>query len=487
MTGTLGCAQRYDALVHWQGGKRQFAHLSGVTQVTWARKLGDYSEASVTLAKGDLTHGCWEQIAPKFDEDGTLLRPGIEPWAHELSLYRDHRLVWQGPIVSMIETQDAIEIEARDVLAWMDRRVVDLNLEGGSPDGDKFRGETGLVLRNIFERTWPGSHESNPYDNPGITEHARIDDTPGKFTETERIWKGSRTVGDLVRDIIQNGIDLFTLGRKVFAVPDFYRIEHAPYRLTDDHLTGDIEVRKLGMDMATEGFVTGQNETAGANSAPVFGKWPEHEGPGGPDNPSTLPFYGRITRFHESQSLSGPTGAPPAPGAPEPPPEQNPSPALTQVAQSIRAYGFPCPVALIIPEQASLAAHAPVTIGQLVPGRVFAVELTNYVNKARDWYRLNEVEVTWTAGSSTGASSGGSSQSSSSSGGSSQSSSSSSSSGGSSSGASSSSTTSGTSGGGPEQVQIGLVTLRQPPIPSENESSSSSSTSSGASSSTASQ
>lgn len=469
--GTLGCAQRYDAVVHWQGGKRQFAHLTGVTQVTWSRKLGDYSEASVQIAKGDLSHGCWQQIAPQFDEDGTLLRPGVEPWAHELSIYRDHRLVWQGPIVSLVETQDAIEVEARDVLAWMDRRVVDLNLEGGSPDGDKFRGETGTVIRNIFERTWPGSHESNPYDNPGITEHARIDDTPGKYTETERIWKGSRTVGDLVRDIVKNGVDLFTLGRKVFAVPDFYRIEHAPYRLTDDHLLGDIEVRKLGLDMATEAFVTGQSEGAGANAAPVFGKWPAHEGPGGADNPSTLPFYGRVTRFHENQSLSGPS-TPPAPGEPAPPPEQNPSPALTQVAQSLRAYGFPCPVALIIPEQASLAPHAPVTIGQLVPGRVFAVELTNYVNKARDWYRLNEVEVTWTAGSSSQSSSGGGSSSSS------QSSSSSSSGGtssGSSGGSTSSSSSQSSSGGGPEQVQIGLVTLRQPPVPSENDSSSSSS------------
>lgn len=205
----------------------------------------------------------------------------------------------------------------------MDRRVIDLNLLADPPDGDKFRGETGLVLQQIFERTWPGNHESNPWDNPGITEHARIDRTPGRYTETEVIWKGSRLVGDLVRDIIGNGIDLFTLGRKIYAIPDDTRDDQPPYRLTEDHIVGDLEVRKLGMELSTEGFVVAQPENSGQNAAPLFGKWPIQEGPGSAENPSTPAFYGRVTRFHESNSLSG-TG------------QGNPAPALQGVARTIR-------------------------------------------------------------------------------------------------------------------------------------------------------
>lgn len=96
--GTLGCATSYQAVIHWQGGKRLFAVLDAVTEVTWARKLDDYSEASVKLAKPALSPLCWSKIAAQYDNDGMLLRPGIEPWAHELSIYRDHGLVWQGPV-----------------------------------------------------------------------------------------------------------------------------------------------------------------------------------------------------------------------------------------------------------------------------------------------------------------------------------------------------------------------------------------------------
>lgn len=483
--GTLGCAERYDAVLHWQGGKRKFASLEGIVEVSWSRKLGDFSEAHVRLAKGQMSRACWSQITPKWDADGTLLRPGVEPWAHELSIYRDGGLVWQGPVVTIVESKDLLEIDARDVLAWMDRRVVDLNLSGGSPDGDKFRGQTGLVLRNIVERTWPGTHESNPYDNPGITEHAEIHDTPDRFTETERIWKGSRTVGDLVRDVIKNGIDLYTVGRKVVASPDYVAINRQPYRLTEDHIVGDLEIRRLGLDMCTEGFALGQAEGLGTNAAPVFGKWPTEEGPGGPGNPSTPAFFGRITRFTQSQSLAGPPPPPPAPAGPDgqppppPPPPQNPSPALQQVAATLVGYGFPCPAALVVPDHAQLAAHAPITINQLVPGRCVNVELTSYVNKTQDIYRINEVQVTWTASSN---SSSGSSESSS---GSSSTGSSSAGSGSTSSSSSTGSSGSSSSGNseGLEKIQVGLVTLRKPPVPPENEQSSSTSSSSGSASS----
>lgn len=437
--GTLGCAQSYQAAIHWQGGLHLFAPLDAVTQITWGRKPGDYSEASTTLAKREMSAQCWQKISPQYDQHGTEIRPGIEPWAHELSLYRDRYLVWQGPVVEWTETRDTIEIQARDVLAWMDRRVIDLNLTGGLPDPQRFRGNTGEVLRKIFARTWPGTHETHPYDNPGITEHARIDIVPDRWTETETVWRGSRTVGELVRDIIKNGTDLFTLGRKVYALPDYRAsdLSRSPYRLTEHHITGDIEVRKLGLDMATEGFVAAAPENAGQNAPPLFGKWPPDKGHGAADNAATPPWYGRITRFHEPTSLGAAQGQP----APQPPPPQNPSPALQQVARAIREYGFPCPLAIVIPQQASLSPDAPITIGQLVPGRVVSVELTSFLHNIRGLFRINEIEVTWENSGSGGGGSG-------------------SAGGGSSGGGSASS--------GPEQVQVSLVSLRTPPIPSED-------------------
>lgn len=424
----LGCAESYEVVIHFQGGQQVHTHLDAVVEGSWGRKLDDYSEASVTLAKRELSEHCWRKLGGTWetrnrpDENGVMrkwlhmVEPGVEPWMHELTIYRDHGVVWQGPITEVTETRDEITIDARDVLFWLDRRVIDLTIGGTDPDGRPYEGQpTGAVLDDIMTKTFPVGNRPH---NPNIAEHWRIDRaTPTKYTATERIWKGSRTVGSLVRDLIQNGIDMFTLGRKIYMVPDFYRVPATPYRLTDDHFAGDIEVRKLGLDLATEGFVIAEPEqTSGTepdnNPAPLFGNWPTGYERG------WEPWYGRITRFHESQAQGKPTSEPGRP--------PNNSRSLEDTARAIRDYGFPCPRSITIPDGAALTPDAPVSIGQLVPGRPFVVEMTGWSAPISQVFRLNEVEVTWGPGESGGG------------------------------------------GSLSEQVQISLATIRQPPVDNDS-------------------
>lgn len=464
----LGCAQDYEAVVHFQGGKQVHTRLDGATEITWGRKLDDYSEASVTLAKRQLSEQCWRKIGGIWetreypDENGVMrkwlhmVEPGVEPWMHELSIYRDKGLVWQGPIVEVIEKRDEglIEINARDVLFWLDRRVLSLSIEQGGPYDNI---PTGQLLARIMERTFPTRATGEPdwYHNPNLNDERpggvrwRIDeDTPGKFTTTKPIWRGSRTVGDLVRDVIQNGIDMFTLGRKIYMIPDHDRsdpTQRAPYRLTDEHIMGDLEVHKLGLDLATEGFVSARPAYTCATNPPppgqreqppVYGNWPDGNygtpNPGDEDGP-TPAYYGRITRFTESQTVNQTPAEACRP--------DRKGEALINYAKAVRAYGFPCPRSLVLPQGAALAPDTPLHINQLVPGRTVRVETTNWVTPTTETYRINEVEVTWT-------SSGGESGATSSSGG-------------------SSTGSAGTSeSNGPEQVRISLASLRNPPIDS---------------------
>jgi hypothetical protein len=47
----------------------------------------------------------------------------IEPYAHELSLYRDSELVWQGPVTRTVENRTTFTVEAKDVTEWLARCV----------------------------------------------------------------------------------------------------------------------------------------------------------------------------------------------------------------------------------------------------------------------------------------------------------------------------------------------------------------------------
>ena len=418
--GPIGVAHEYTAVVHFQGGTRVHTAIEGLIGVSWERKLDDYSEASIVVAKQGTSRAC-----------GGLLGQ-VTPWAHELSIYRDGALVWQGPITQKTETRDALQFSARDVIAWLDRRVIDLTFSNpddapDDPEHNTYVGETGIMLQQIINKTFP---EGDPYNNPGITPYARVDRTPGIYAKSKQIWRGSQTVGDLVRDLIKVGVDMFTLGRKLYMVPDSYRLNRAPYRLTDDHFLGDVEMVENGLDTATEGMVAatpemtdvegGQSTT---NPAPYVAKYPQgHHG--GAGDPSAPAWWSRITKFSTTQQSADPND----PGG------QPDMRALMGLAQAIRAYGFPTPRSIKIPNQAQLSPEAPLSVGQLVPGRPVRVELTRFYTPIAQAFRINEVAVSWgQTNVSSGASGGG---------------------GG---------------AGNAEQIQLSLDAMRQPPVSDEEE------------------
>lgn len=369
----LGCAQDYQVSIHYQGGRQLFTRLDEITDLSYGRKLDDYSEASVTLAKRDASSGCLHQAGR------------AQPWAHEVTIYRDGGIVWQGPIVEIEETRSELTFTARDMLAWLDRRVIDTTFKKTEDPINAAPLDTGRMLHRIMSVTFP---LGDPYNNPGISEYMRVDEiTPSSQSLPETIWAGSQTVGELVRELIKSGIDMFTLGRKIYMVPDFYRYARNPFRLSARDFLGDLSVVTRGLDTATEGFVLAdssldpngaQPEGPDPNDAkpPTVAKWPPgHHG--GSGDPSAPPWYGRITRFTEAGQQVDSEGA------------------LLDVAKSIRAYGFPPPKSVVVPDNAQLSPEAPIRMGQLVPGRTIRVDLDDFAIPLSEPFRLSEVEVTW--------------------------------------------------------------------------------------------
>lgn len=86
--------------------------LADIIRLSWTRILSDVSEAEVEIGlTGDSEQTCCQCLAE------------IEPFCHELHIWRDGEEVWVGPIEAIRYERERVTIKARDSLAWMDVRI----------------------------------------------------------------------------------------------------------------------------------------------------------------------------------------------------------------------------------------------------------------------------------------------------------------------------------------------------------------------------
>lgn len=346
----LGCASTYNAEIRFRGGGGLWTKIEGLTNLKWGRKRDDFSEASVTVTKANAGLDCCGRLGQ------------TRTWGHELRIYRNSKPVWEGPIVKITEKRATLDIEARDLIAWFDRREIAHDYGGGTNPEN-----TGTLIRTIISDAFP---KGNAFLDPGIMAFAVLQDTPGRTTKPDIYWKESTTVGEVVRDLLGTGVLMCTVGRTIYVVSDRAQMAATPYRLGEQDFLTELEVIESGLDAATRGIVVGsqpdqtQSPKLGSADAP-------NPAPDFPVN-----FYGRITRFSSSSNVSD--------GA-----------TLTGIARAVVASGWPPPVDIQVPNGARLSPEAPVDLGQLVPGNPFTVLLDNYCRKVQQTFRLNELEVTW--------------------------------------------------------------------------------------------
>lgn len=249
--GTLGCAGEYQAAIFHRGGQRVFipaARLGvNVTSVEWERRLKDTSAARVVIAKRQLDAECCADL-------GTA-----DPWCHELAVYRDQDLVWQGPILRVNEEEAQITIDAVDVTAWLAKLV---NTQSSVyVNQDPARIAASFISRNLNDATLA----TPTVDWAGILPYLyRPENTPGvRWTTVSRfasIW--TDTVLTVVNNMADKGFEWTTLGRRlVMRPPRSEAKDRARARLVPEHLPGGLSVIKDGEDAATRVFATSQTDT----------------------------------------------------------------------------------------------------------------------------------------------------------------------------------------------------------------------------------
>lgn len=182
----LGCG-KYEVCVFTRGGGTLVAILPW-TQLQWSRILDDTSSATVGGVIGQ-------------DSDCCAALADIYPWEHEIVIYRNNEIVWVGPIFQMSTPPGSFSIEARDLTAWWDRRLVhnDVNL----PETD---------LATIFQAIADDAMAPDP--SPNLT----VRTTASKIKGSRRILAlQHQEAGPALRDLANVGIDWTAVGRTVLA------------------------------------------------------------------------------------------------------------------------------------------------------------------------------------------------------------------------------------------------------------------------------
>lgn len=348
----LGCASTYDAEIRFRGGGSLWTPIQGMTELKWSRKRDDFSEASLVVTKSKSGADCC----------GRLGR--TRTWGHELRIYRDQKPVWEGPIIRKTERRGTVELEARDMLFWLDRREIAGNVHEWAGK------DTGQLIRELIQASFLAG---NVILDPGLIEYADLRNS-GTTSTTDRLWAATTTIGEVVRDLIPAGVDLFAVGRKIHSFHERTQLAYTPHRFTETHFLDELQIMENGLDACTRALVVGGQPVDGAGQpiedvAPVIGSATVADA-------DALAFYGLVTRMTTSNNVV----------------QQG---VANGIASAMLAAGFPPPIDIQVPTGARLSPEAPVDINQLIPGRPFTVLLDTFCERIQQPFRLNEMEVTW--------------------------------------------------------------------------------------------
>ncbi|MET7814228.1 poly-gamma-glutamate hydrolase family protein [Streptomyces sp. NPDC005395] len=367
----LGCPESYTAVIHWRGGALPYpsASMDRLTKVTWSRTVNDVSDAAVTVLKGDMPAECCEALGD------------VEPWVHELTLYRDDELVWQGPILRTTERGETILIEAVDVFAWLDHVAntwaVLYNTAAADSVGRK-RAPVQYIAWNHIRLNLTQSALSKPPDWANLMPYiVRIGETATPATsfikagsKKQSVWPAF--VGDIVRELAKFGLVWTVLGRSIrlssMRARTLWSWRRTGLRLTAADFAGDIEVIKDGTSAATYAMATTKQESDLTPGKTIgVGK--------------TGTAYGRLDTIVELQGVD----------SDDPLSDSD----IREAGEAALVGRYPVPVTVNIPQGSALRQEAPITIQQLVPGERFDVFADGFCTQLAQAFVLSDLEVEW--------------------------------------------------------------------------------------------
>jgi len=225
--GPLGCGSYTVRLVN---DGQPILSASKVTSVVWGRRRDEASVAVVTLpVSGTDLEACCQGV----DQ--------IEPLRTEVIVDRDGLPVWQGWVMREVDIRrDTVSITAHDILAWTERRV--LNLDHVSVGVDL----TDIALAYIAD-------VNSASDLPFVITSAPT----GILADRTVLTSEYRLASEPMRELFETGLDGTVIAGHLLLGPETQLCGTLTLRDTD--IDGDPSIKIDGLLRATRAIVTGAN------------------------------------------------------------------------------------------------------------------------------------------------------------------------------------------------------------------------------------
>lgn len=316
--------------------------------------MNDASEASVTIALNGLDEDCCKCVSI------------INPWEHEIAIYRDGEEVWCGPVVNAdVDLANlTVTYQAKDLSSWFDHRWIELK----DTDIDFKEVNISEVYLWLINHAYYKEQWNMDWVVPTIK--IPIDRTYTATTGNER-WAGSfKNVGSELRDLSKSGID-FTTIRRMYIAGDLEGTVKIEATLIDKHWATLPSISIIGSAMATEvGMGGGNGGYIGWYDDQIWIERPADEYRA---RFGLLQSFFTAPELDDESTVSLPNG-------------------ITQQAYGLRELKKE---PFIYIKGGALSQDAPVTFDQLIPGRVFNVALSQTCRKIEASYRLYQVDVSF--------------------------------------------------------------------------------------------
>lgn len=235
----LGCGETVCYLSRVGGQLIQPA--LAVDSGSYGRKLDDMSSARVTVNVGESDPICNRILST------------LEPFEYELVIYRDHEVAWVGPILEPLYKRNQVELPARDLFMWWERRTCPNDLFLVSMD-----------LSDIASTIMTESLAPDPSPNIAFTV------SPTGITGSRTILAvHSRRAADELRELSRTGLDFTTIARTIHFGGRVIATKPLGI-LTGDYFDIEDGVKLQGLNKATKVTVLGA--TPSGLTTPVRGQ-----------------------------------------------------------------------------------------------------------------------------------------------------------------------------------------------------------------------
>lgn len=355
----LGCGE-YDVWVYLRGGIVPFGRIK-FNSIQFSRRIDEVSTATVSLGIEGAKAYVASPRTPDMDvgpdtietfmDNCCWMLSEINPWQHELVIFRNGTMVWAGPIqtIEIDNSTGEARIEADDVMKWFDRRFIRCEI-------DMIDADLSMIWASVFH----SAHDIAPV---GLSMTITKTGIKGeRYYSPEQF----RIAGDELRELARTGLDWTCIGRTVIVGPQEINTP-AIAMLTDIDFQKAPTVIKSGIDTATRWVVGGGG---GGADGPTY--WAEV--------PTTLqndPSFGLVERYVNEATIM----------------DADDPESSSRAAAQTRFDLLHAPIVYI--RDGLLSQSAPVTMNELVPGARIDLSLMEVCQPVIEQYRLRDVDVSY--------------------------------------------------------------------------------------------